>query len=83
MNSRVTLSALKKLGSGRFRARSVTPPLLAPRLRLTIACGCLVLLSSCASAPIWFPEQPVKSWFHQHLAGLPAEQLEEQKTTAQ
>ncbi len=32
----------------------------------------------------WFHEiaQPVKSWFHQHLAGLPAEQVEEHRTTS-
>src|SRR5436190_16346096 len=60
MNRRVTLSALKRSGSGRFRAMSVTPTLLAPRLRLTIACVCLFLLSSCATAPIWFPDDSIR-----------------------
>ena len=39
---------------------SVTPTLLAPRVRLTIACVCLVLLSSCATAPIWFPDDSIR-----------------------
>src|SRR6266571_1082903 len=60
MNSCVTLSALKRLGAGRFKTMSVTPALLAPRVRLSSACVCLVLLSSCATAPIWFPDDSIR-----------------------
>src|SRR6266704_2860393 len=38
----------------------VTPALLAPRVRLSGACVCLMLLSSCATAPIWFPDDSIR-----------------------
>src|SRR5437762_14274832 len=38
----------------------VTPALLAARVRLSGACVCLVLLSSCATAPIWFPDDSIR-----------------------
>src|SRR5437667_12465888 len=39
---------------------SVSATLLAPRVRMTSTCVCLVLLSSCATAPICFPDDSIR-----------------------
>ena len=45
----------------------------------------LIPEATCRDVPYWFHQiaEPVKTWFDEHLTGLPAGQLEECKTASQ